>query len=227
MNIYKNFINGKWVNSSAAQTLSVINPASAQIIAEIPVTPAYEVDEIVQSAHQASEGWMRTPVTDRIQFLFKLKNLFEENIEELAHAITEECGKTKSEAIGELRRGIENIEVACGAPILMQGYNNEDIASGIDEHMIRQPLGVVVAITPFNFPGMIPFWFLPYAIACGNSFILKPSEKLGLTAHKIFTLLEETGLPSGVVQLVQGNKETVDALIDHSLVNAVSFVGST
>ncbi len=227
MNSKKNFINGQWVDSSAVQKLSVINPATAQTIAEIPVTPAGEVDEVVQRAHQAFEGWMRTPVTERIQFLFKLKNLFEENIEDLAHAITEECGKTKSEAIGELRRGIENIEVACGAPILMQGYNNEDIASGIDEHMIRQPLGVVVAITPFNFPGMIPFWFLPYAIACGNSFILKPSQKLGLTAHKIFALLEKTGLPAGVVQLVQGNKETVDALIDHTLVSAVSFVGST
>ena len=168
-----------------------------------------------------------TPVTDRIQPLFKLKVLLEENLEELARTLTQECGKTLTESRGELRRGIENVEVACGAPSLMQGYNNKDIARGIDEHMFRQPLGIVTAITPFNFPGMIPLWFLPYAVATGNCFILKPSEKVPLTSQYLFRSLEQAGFPEGVVSLVNGDKETVDALLDHPEVKAVSFVGST
>ena len=151
----------------------------------------------------------------------------EDNIEDIARTITIECGKTYGESIGEMRRGIENIEVACGMPILMQGYNNEDIARGIDEHMFRQPLGVVAAITPFNFPGMIPLWFLPYAVGTGNAFILKPSEKVPMTTQKMFALLEQAGFPKGVVQLVNGGKDTVDALLDHPEVRAISFVGST
>jgi malonate-semialdehyde dehydrogenase (acetylating)/methylmalonate-semialdehyde dehydrogenase len=162
-----------------------------------------------------------------VQHLFRLKNLLEENIDEIGRLITNECGKTYAESIGEMRRGIENVEVACGAPSLMQGYNNEDIARGIDEHMIRQPLGVCAAITPFNFPGMIPFWFMPYALATGNCFILKPSEKVPMTSQKLFDLLDQAGFPPGVVQLVNGSKETVDALLDHPTVRSVSFVGST
>src|SRR5262249_3008960 len=127
----------------------------------------------------------------------------------------------------ELRRAIENVEVACGIPSLMQGTNNEDIASGIDEHMIRQPLGVVAAITPFNFPAMIPFWFLPYAVATGNSFILKPSERVPFTSNKLFHILECVGFPKGVIQLVNGGRDTVNALLDHPLVRGISFVGST
>ena len=152
---------------------------------------------------------------DRIQPLFKFKTLLEENLDDIARTITNECGKIYAESVGEMRRGIENVEVACGAPILMQGYNNEDIARGIDEHMFRQPLGVVAAITPFNFPGMIPLWFMPYALATGNCFILKPSEKVPMTSQKLFALLEQAGFPPGVVQLVNGGKETVDALLDH------------
>src|SRR5690606_3006513 len=162
-----------------------------------------------------------------IQPLFKLKFLLEDHLDELARIVTNECGKTYAESVGEIRRGIENIEVACGAPILMQGYNNEDIARGIDEHMIRQPLGVAAAITPFNFPAMIPLWFLPYAVAAGNAFILKPSEKVPLSSQFMFGLLERTGLPAGVVQLVHGGKDAVDALLDHPDVAAISFVGST
>jgi malonate-semialdehyde dehydrogenase (acetylating)/methylmalonate-semialdehyde dehydrogenase len=164
---------------------------------------------------------------ERVQYLFKFKQLLEDNLAELGRIITNECGKTYAESVAEMRRGIENVEVACGTPILMQGYNNEDIARGIDEIMIRQPLGVVAAITPFNFPGMIPLWFLPYAIATGNCFLLKPSEKVPMTTNKIFQLLEQTGLPKGVVQLVNGGKETVDAILDHLSIRAVSFVGST
>src|SRR5437667_10149998 len=141
--------------------------------------------------------------------------------------MTQENGKTLSEAKGELRRAIENVEVACGIPMMMQGYNLEDVARGIDETMIRQPLGVVAAITPFNFPGMIPLWFLPYAMACGNTFILKPSERVPLTMHRAFELLEQTGLPKGVVNLVNGGKAVVDALLDHPQVRAISFVGPT
>jgi malonate-semialdehyde dehydrogenase (acetylating)/methylmalonate-semialdehyde dehydrogenase len=167
------------------------------------------------------------PVTERIQPLFKLKALLEAHLDALAKTITNECGKTYAESVGELRRGIENVEVACGTPILMQGTNNEDIARGIDEHMIRQPLGVVAAITPFNFPAMIPLWFLPYAVATGNAFVLKPSEKVPMTTQYLYRLLEEAGFPKGVVSLVNGGKETVDALLDHPLVKGVSFVGST
>ncbi len=222
-----NFINGHWSRSGAATYLDIRNPATAQTLTQVPLSPGAEVDAAVQAGQAAFEAWRRTPVTERIQPLFRLKMLLEENIEEIARVITNECGKTFAESIGEMRRGIENVEVACGAPILMQGYNNEDIAAGIDEHMIRQPLGVVAAITPFNFPGMIPLWFMPYALAAGNAFILKPSEKVAMTSQKLFELLEQAGFPPGVVQLVNGGKETVDALLDHPQVRAISFVGST
>src|SRR5206468_12732367 len=137
-----------------------------------------------------------------------------------------ECGKTYAESVGELRRGIENVEVACGIPILMQGSYSEDIARGIDEMLVRQPVGVVAAITPFNFPGMIPLWFLPYAIACGNPFILKPSEKVPLTMQRLFQLIEELHLPAGVLNLLNGGKQAVDTLISHPQVRGISFVGS-
>src|SRR5207249_10072455 len=182
------------------------------IIAEAPQTPAAEVDAAAQAAAGAFAEWRRTPVTDRIQPLFRLKNLLEANLDDLARTITEECGKTYVESAGEVRRGIENVEVACGAPILMQGQTNEDIARGIDEHMLRQPVGVVAAITPFNFPGMIPLWYLPYAIACGNCFLVKPSEKVPMTMSRVFDLIDELGLPPGVVSLVNGAKGVVDAL---------------
>ena len=145
----------------------------------------------------------------------------------MARTLTTECGKTLVESRGEIRRGIENVEVACGMPSLIQGYNNEDVAAGIDEIMIRQPLGVVAAITPFNFPGMIRCGFLPYAIACGNTFLLKPSEKVPLTSQKLFELLASTGLPPGVAQLVHGGRETVEAILDHPGIRAISFVGSS
>ncbi len=222
-----NFINGQWVRSSAADTLSIVNPATATVLTQVPLSPGAEVDTAVQAGHQAFLGWKETPVGDRIQCLFRFKTLLDEHIDEIARIITNECGKTYAESIGEMRRGIENVEVACGAPILMQGYNNEDIAAGIDEHVFRQPLGVVAAITPFNFPGMIPLWFLPYAVATGNCFILKPSEKVSMSSQKLFELLAEAGFPAGVVQLVNGGKETVDALLDHPQVRAISFVGST
>ncbi len=221
------FINGQWTDAQAANRLNIINPALAKPIAEVVLTPQEIVAQAVEAAHKAYLEWRRVPVGERVQPLFKLKALLEANIEDIARTITNECGKTYGEAIAEMRRGIENVEVAAGMPSLIQGYNNEDIASGIDEHMFRQPLGVAVAITPFNFPGMIPLWFLPYAVATGNAFILKPSEKVPMTSAKMFALIEQAGFPKGVLQLVNGSKETVDALLDHPLVKAVSFVGST
>ncbi len=223
----QNYINGQWQNSEAAEYLDVINPATVQLLGQVPLAPSREVNTAVSIASQAYQEWKRTPALERIQYLFKLKFLLDENKEDLARIITNECGKTFDESMGEIQRGIENVEVACGIPILMQGVNNEDIARGIDEHMFRQPLGVVTAITPFNFPAMIPLWFLPYAVATGNTFILKPSEKVPLTSQRIFELIEEAGFPDGVVQLVHGSKETVDALLDHPDIKAVSFVGST
>ena len=163
----------------------------------VPMASYTDVGAAVRAGQAAFGQWRETPVTDRIRYLFAFREKLEYYFEEIARSITEECGKTINESRGELRRGIENVEVACGAPILMQGYNNEDIASGIDEHMIRQPLGVVVAITPFNFPGMIPLWFLPYAIATGNCFILKPSEKVPQTSAWLVRLLDEVGLACG------------------------------
>ncbi len=223
----RNYLNGGWHKSAAGEFLPVLNPASTALLAEVPLSPGAEVDQAVQAALKAFPGWRRTPAGERIQPLFKLKVLLEENLDELARSITNECGKIYSEATGELRRAIENTEVACGIPVLMQGRNNEDIAPGIDEHLVRQPLGVVAAITPFNFPGMIPFWFLPYAVATGNCFILKPSERVPITSARIFELLETAGFPPAVVQMVHGGPDTVNAILDHPGIRAVSFVGST
>ncbi len=225
--IVRNFINGAFVESRAEAHLSVLNPATNTELATLPLMLDEEVDQAIQTAQTAYSAWRRTPVVDRVQPLFRLKGLLEENFEDISRTITLECGKTLVEARGELRRGIENVEVACGMPSLIQGWNNEDIAQGIDEHMFRQPLGVVAAITPFNFPGMIPLWFLPYAVATGNCFLLKPSEKVPLTSQKLFACIEEAGFPPGVVQLVNGGPDTVNALLDHPRVRAISFVGST
>jgi malonate-semialdehyde dehydrogenase (acetylating)/methylmalonate-semialdehyde dehydrogenase len=223
----QNYVHGGWRRSSAQQYVDVLNPATAELLARTPLSTVADVDAAVQAAAAAFPAWRRTPPGERVQYLFKLKNLLEEHIGELAHLITVENGKTLAEAKAELRRGIENVEVACGIPMMMQGYNLEDVTPGVDETLIRQPLGVVAAIVPFNFPAMISFWFLPYAIACGNTFVLKPSERVPLTMHRIVELLEMTGLPSGVVNLVNGGREAVDALCDHPQVRAISFVGST
>ena len=222
-----NYINGRWQQATTTEWLDVSNPATGELIAQVPISTDADVTAAVDAAAAAYPEWRRTPPEDRIQPLFKLKQLLEEHIDELGRIITQENGKTLSEAKGELRRAIENVEVACGIAMMMQGYNLEDVARSIDEMMIRQPLGVVAAITPFNFPAMIPFWFLPYAIACGNTFILKPSERVPLTMRRAFELLDQIGLPPGVVNLLNGGKAAVDALLDHPKVRALSFVGST
>ena len=222
-----NFLNGGWSPSVGKDTLKIVNPATGAELADNPVGDAGDVSRVVDSAARAFPGWRSTPPGERVQYLFRFKQLLEDHFEEIARLTTQEHGKTLAESRGELRRGIENVEVACGIPILMQGYNLEDVARGIDETMIRQPLGVVAAITPFNFPSMIPLWFLPYALACGNSFVLKPSERVPLTMTRVFELLEQLHLPPGVVNLLNGSRAVVDALIDHPQVRAISFVGST
>jgi malonate-semialdehyde dehydrogenase (acetylating)/methylmalonate-semialdehyde dehydrogenase len=223
----QNYFNGAWQRSSATEFVDVANPATSEILARTPLSTAGDVDAVVKAAADAFPAWRRVPAGERVQYLFKLKNLLEEHLDEISRLITIENGKTFGEAKAEMRRGIENVEVACGVPLMMQGYNMEDVTPGVDEMLIRQPLGVVAAIVPFNFPGMIAFWFLPYAIACGNAFILKPSERVPLTLKYIVELIEKTGLPKGVVNIVNGGREVVDALCDHPTVRAISFVGST
>jgi len=181
----------------------------------------------VHAAGEALVTWRRTPPGERIQPLFRLKALLDAHFKEIARLITQECGKTLAESEGELKRGLENVEVATGIPSLMMGTNLEDIAPGIDEMMIRQPVGIVGVITPFNFPSMIPLWFLPYAVGCGNTVVLKPSEKTPMTMGRVFELIEKAGFPPGVVNLVHGGKAAVDAMLDHPEVRAISFVGST
>ena len=222
-----NYVGGRWQPASAAERLYVCDPATGERLAQAPLSSNTDVDAAVRAASAALGDWRRTPAGDRIQPLFRLKALLDANFKDLARVITLECGKTLAESEGELKRGIENVEVATGIPSLMMGSNVEDIAPGIDELMIRQPVGVVAVITPFNFPAMIPLWFLPYAAACGNTVVLKPSEKTPMTMGRVFELIEAAGFPAGVMNLVHGGKEAVDALIDHPDVRAISFVGST
>ena len=222
-----NYIGGQWEAASATESTAVRNPATGEVLAQAPLSSGDDVAKAVKAAADALPAWRRTPAGDRIQPLFRLKALLDANFTDVARLITRECGKTLAEAEGELKRGIENVEVASGIPSLMMGANLEDIASGVDELMIRQPVGVVAVITPFNFPGMIPLWFLPYAIACGNTLVLKPSEKTPMTMARVMELSEEAGVPKGVVNLIHGGKNAVDALLDHPDVRAISFVGST
>ena len=223
----QNYIAGEWRASATTEFVPVLNPATGEEIDQTPLSLPSELDQAVVAAARAFPAWRRTPSTDRVQYLFKLKVLLEEQFEAISRTITLECGKTLAESRGEMRRAIENVEVACGTPTLIQGYNSEDIAAGIDEMMIRQPLGVCAIIAPFNFPGMIPFWFLPYAIACGNTVVLKPSERVPLTMQQVMKLIECVNLPAGVVNLVNGGRDVVNAILDHPTIRAVSFVGSS
>jgi malonate-semialdehyde dehydrogenase (acetylating)/methylmalonate-semialdehyde dehydrogenase len=222
-----NYVGGQWTPSASTEISPIHNPATGDRLAAAPLSSAADVGHAVRAAQAAFATWRQVPPGDRIQPLFRLKTLLDSHFQDLARVITLECGKTLAESEGELKRGIENVEVATGIPSLMMGTNLEDIASGIDELMIRQPVGVVAAITPFNFPAMIPLWFLPYAVACGNALIIKPSERTPMTMSRIFELVEASGFPAGVVNLVHGGRGTVDALIDHPDVRAISFVGST
>ncbi|UCH03235.1 MAG: CoA-acylating methylmalonate-semialdehyde dehydrogenase [Candidatus Bathyarchaeota archaeon] len=223
----KNYINGEWVEAKTDEIRDVVNPATMKIIARVPRSGAEDVDDAIQAAHEAFPKWRRTPPVTRARYLFRLKTALEECFEELSRIQTMEHGKTIDESRGETRRGIEMVEVACGIPSLMMGYNLEDIARGIDEYVLRQPLGVFGCIAPFNFPFMVPLWFLPFAIATGNTFVLKPSSEVPNSQTKLHEILDEIGLPPGVVNMVHGGREVVSTLISHPDIRGISFVGST
>jgi len=220
------FINGEWIQSTLPGT-PVHNPSTGEVIAQCPSGGVAEVNAAVEAAAAAFPGWWQTPAVERARLLFKFKALMEDNFEELIRRNTREHGKTLSESRGDVKRGIEMVEFACGVPSLMMGESMENLARGIDCETVRQPLGVCVGITPFNFPAMVPLWMYPIALVCGNTFVLKPSEKVPLTAIRIVELLEKAGLPKGVLNIVHGGRDCVDALLTHPKVRAISFVGST
>jgi malonate-semialdehyde dehydrogenase (acetylating)/methylmalonate-semialdehyde dehydrogenase len=225
--VLDNFIGGRWVKAHAAEYFDVHNPAVGELIGRTPLSTAEDVEAAVTAATRAFPAWRDTPVNTRAQVLYRFKSALEQHFEELARLVTTEHGKTIDEARGSMRRAIECVEVACGAPSLMQGSGLEDIATGIDCHVVRQPLGVCAAIAPFNFPAMVPMWFLPFAIVTGNTFVLKPSEQVPLSQRRMTELLQQCDLPPGVVNLVNGGAEVVNAICDHPEIRAVSFVGST
>jgi len=227
MNKILNYINGEWVEPKVSEYADVINPATGLVRARTPLSGAADVEAAAKAAADAFPAWRRTPAQDRVQYLFKMRDLLKSNLDEISRAITDESGKTYEESKAEMVRAIENVEVACGIPMMMKGEISEDIASGIDEIMLRQPVGVVATIAPFNFPGMIPFWYLPYALATGNTYIVKPSEKVPSTMQVIFRLIEQVGFPKGVINMVNGAKDAVDAILDHPQIRAITFVGST
>ncbi len=220
-------VNGDWQELRNIETSPVHNPSTGDVIGLTPMCSAAHVNDAVQAAAAAFSPWWETPPVERARVLFRFKMLLEENFENVARCNTREHGKTLIESRGDVRRGIEMVEFACGIPSLLSGDTVENVARGIDCETIRQPLGVCVGITPFNFPAMVPLWMYPVALACGNTFVLKPSEKVPLTAIMIARLLEQAGLPRGVLNIVHGGRECVDALLKHPQVRAVSFVGST
>jgi malonate-semialdehyde dehydrogenase (acetylating) / methylmalonate-semialdehyde dehydrogenase len=221
------YINGQWEDMGNRRLMPVTNPATGREIAQVAYATADDVDRVVKAAHAAFLKWRAVPVIDRMQPLYRYKMLLEKHHAELAATLTGENGKTIDDARAEVRRGIQMVEVACGMPSLMMGDSLNDVATGIDSHTIRQPIGVCVGVTPFNFPAMVPMWMWPFAIAAGNAFVLKPSEKVPMTPALATQLLHDSGLPAGVFNLIHGDKVAVDALLHHPLVRAVSFVGST
>src|SRR5262245_13156832 len=227
MDTLSNFIRGKWQPSSGTETLDVHNPARGTVIARTPLSTSADVQAAVEAATMAFPAWSETPPVARARAMFKFRQLLDDHFEELARTVTTEHGKTLDEARGSVRRGIECVEVACGAPSLLMGHGLENVAAGIDCSVMRQPVGVTAAIAPFNFPAMVPLWFLPFAVVCGNTFVLKPSEQVPLSMMRIFELLERCDLPPGVVNLVHGGREVAEAICDHPGIRAVSFVGST
>ena len=225
--LMKHYINGEWVESDGNIVGDVWNPAKGEKIAAVTCGTAQDVDWAVAAAREAFREWRETPPMTRARYLFRLKEAFEESFDDIATTLTTEQGKTIDEARGEVRRMIENVEHATGVTTLMCGYTLEDTAKGIDCYGHRQPLGVFSAIVPYNFPGMVAWWFLPYALVTGNTFIVKPSEQVPMTQTKIFEIIDEIGFPEGVVNMVHGDKEVVNALLDHPDIQGISFVGST
>ena len=222
-----NYINGKWIESTTKDFKDVYNPAKDVVIAKTPMSSVSETKLAIEVAKKAFIRWRSTPAQTRIRYLYRIRDAFEKNFEELSKILTIEQGKALDEARGEYRRTIENIEIAASVPIIQQGYNMEDIASGIDEMVIKQPLGVFFCIAPFNFPGMVPSWFWPYAIATGNTYIVKPSEQVPLSMTRQFELIHEAGLPKGVINMVHGGPEVVNTLVESPDTVGMSFVGST
>ncbi len=223
----KNYVNGDWVEAGAEAMIPVHDPATCELLAHCPDSTRADVDAAVGAAREAFEEWRSTPVLVRAQYMHHLKVLVEDNFEEISRIVVREHGKTMDEARGEARRGIESIDFAMSVPVLMRSDGLEDISSGIDETTLRQPAGVFAAITPFNFPFMVPLWFLPTAITCGNTFILKPSPQTPLSTEFLFEMLDELDLPEGVVNLVNGGVPSATALMEHPDVTGVSFVGSS
>ncbi len=223
----KNYINGEWVDATATDMIPVYDPATCEVLADCPDSNAKDVDTAVQAAKGAFEEWRSTPVMSRAQYMHHFKVLVEENFEDISQIVVKEHGKTMDEARGEVRRAIESIDFAISVPVLMRSDGLEDISSGIDETTLRQPAGVFAAITPFNFPFMVPLWFLPTAIACGNTFILKPSPQTPLSTEILFEMLDELDLPEGVVNLVNGGVPSATAIMEHPDITGVSFVGSS
>jgi malonate-semialdehyde dehydrogenase (acetylating)/methylmalonate-semialdehyde dehydrogenase len=225
--IPRNYINGKWIESSTEIFNDVINPATNELIAKTPMSTADEANHVVEIAKKAFDRWRSTPAQTRIRYLYRIRDALENNFEELSKILTIEQGKAIDEARGEYRRAIENIEVATSVPTLQQGYNMEDIAASIDEMNIKQPIGVFFCVAPFNFPGMVPAWFWPYAIATGNTYIVKPSEQVPLSMTRQFELMNEVGFPRGVINMIHGGAEVVNTLIENPDTIGMSFVGST
>lgn len=227
MRTLQNYVNGEWIAPGSTESLEVTESATGLPLAKVPLSNASDVDRAVAAAQAAFPAWAAVPAPQRARYLFKFKAILDAHKSELAEICTREHGKTLAESTNEIGRGIENVEHACGIPTLLMGQNLENIATGVDSLTLRQPMGVFAAITPFNFPPMIPLWFLPYAIATGNTFLLKPSEQVPMTAVRIFELLHEVGLPPGVANLVHGAKDVVNGFCSHPDVKGVSFVGSS
>jgi len=225
--VVKNYINGKWVESKAKETRDVFNPATGEVIAKTPMSTKEETLEAINAAKAAFERWRSTPALTRVRYLNRIRDAFEENFEDLVKTLTMEQGKAIDESRGEYRRTIENLECATSIPSLQMGYNSEDISAGIDEMVIKQPLGVFFCVAPFNFPGMVPTWFWPFAIGVGNTYIVKPSEQVPLSQVKQFEIIHEIGLPRGVLNMVHGGSEAVNTLIESPDTVGMSFVGSS
>lgn len=223
----KNYINGKWFDPECTGYIDVTNPSTGENVGKVPLSVSSEISRAVEAAQVAYRSWSSTPVSKRTSYLYKLRTLMDENSDKLVRTICIESGKTLVDALAELKRAIQNVEVACGMPILMQGEKLEGIAAEIDGEVIRQSIGVFAIIPPFNFPAMVPFWFLPYAIASGNTVVIKPSEQVPLTMQAVFGLIEQLDLPDGVVNMVNGDKSASEDLISHPLVRGISFVGSS
>jgi malonate-semialdehyde dehydrogenase (acetylating)/methylmalonate-semialdehyde dehydrogenase len=225
--VTSSYIGGRWVAPEGKTSQPIVNPANGETLAILPYSNAADVDRAVKDAHRAWLEWREVPVVDRVQPLYRFKTLLEKNVREIGAILTRENGKTLEDAMTEVKRGVQMVEVACGMPSLMMGDSLNDVAKGIDCRTIRQPIGVCAGITPFNFPAMVPLWMYPFAIAAGNTFLIKPSERVPMTPTRVVELLLEAGLPAGVIQLVHGGREVVEALLAHPLIKAISFVGSS